>query len=524
MIHAKIWAIGFCLLLLSATTGCASDSNVLARYDGWHDLGEDLPDREDAAAIQAARVAENPAMAAHPYELIYRTAGRLSITIRDVAYAADGDLVASGYANDTNDQRLYMQGNINHPPWEGAVLLRFDPEGRFRWGRLVSGGNRDDFRSILAMPDNSVVVSTRIRSSIFNEFEGVLAKFDAEGFPVWIKRFSSPEGSSIYAPNLISGGDILLQTTGRTVEIEGVETGRYLMRINGETGEPLWSYAYTGLGRLRASQTADQYIAIGGECVAIIRADREILRSICLEAEDVQDYEGSGLGLGGPMIETEDGGIIVGGRLNAWNGNDPLLSGDDEAATLLRLNEDFSEVELYRLQSDIFLRNVNRFIPLTDNQAAIIVDYMLRESYINEPEGLVSSAFFYGIMDFSSEINITPNVSSQQIYEETTIPIYNWVATRYRLSCGQNRPRDCTGREFFPIRYINTLERLASTPDSDTSFSLEGEPFTHYQPEIRFEAGGPRIHNYRPRIVTFSLFEHENPITRDNLLLHEIIQ
>ncbi|MDI6809637.1 MAG: hypothetical protein QME66_11745 [Candidatus Eisenbacteria bacterium] len=289
----------------------------------------------------------------------------------DIAYnlvqTADSGLVITGTT------QSYGVGN-------GDVLLtKFNPAGDHLWTRTLGGAEYDGGYSLVQSSDGALVVAGWTKSFGSGAPDVLLSKLDAKGGHLWTRILGGVRGD--YALSLIQTTDKGFVVTGYT-QSYGAGSSDVLLCKFDSNGNHVWTRVFGGPGWDQGRwviQTIDGGIAVTGETDSFGPGDKDMFlskfdakgnhlwtRTLGVKDDDsgyslVQARDGtilvtgwtgvSGGGyvgdvlfskfdnegqhirtqtLGGPgwdkglcIIQTSDGGFVVGGGSTSYGGGDP---------------------------------------------------------------------------------------------------------------------------------------------------------------------------------------------------------
>lgn len=192
-----------------------------------------------------------------------KTGGKAEKTIRLAHYAADGtvetekllqdpdyDLSFEGLSLSTDGGGLVLAvaaRSRTNPADERGIVYRVKPDGSVIWKRSYDPGLGNRFTNVATTADSlgnqGYVVTGMIRTAD-KRAVGLAMKLDADGKLMWQKQYPRGAGAILRAVASYGTGDIVV-----TGDIEPYGDSRprsaWVMRINGENGEPVWQRYFT---------------------------------------------------------------------------------------------------------------------------------------------------------------------------------------------------------------------------------------------------------------------------------------
>jgi hypothetical protein len=143
-------------------------------------------------------------------------------------------------------------------PGPGDIyIVKTDSIGNLMWSKNYGGAGQDQGSSILQNPDGSYMFSAN---------SSALTKIDSLGNPLWSKHYTSPDGGFLNISRRTSdNGYILLGFISANYSIDSIDV--YLVKTD-SLGNPIWGKSYGGNKYDRASdviETSDGGYIIGGK-------------------------------------------------------------------------------------------------------------------------------------------------------------------------------------------------------------------------------------------------------------------
>jgi hypothetical protein len=205
-----------CLLLITASQGCTRpDVKVWTRQVGTAAFDEGCAVAADpsgnciiAGATQGAL--ESGGKNAGRYDMFvgkYDAAGNLlwlkqrGTREREFAYGlatdAAGNLYATGYTG------AALDGQSHAGRWD-IFLMKFGPDGDWRWTRQFGAGQDDEGYAVATDPSGHVYITGYVRGAIHDQpragsADAFISKYDAEGNRLWTRLLGSNEIDQAWA-------------------------------------------------------------------------------------------------------------------------------------------------------------------------------------------------------------------------------------------------------------------------------------------------------------------------------------
>jgi hypothetical protein len=197
-----------------------------------------------------------------------------------IAVDPSGNVYVTGVFHDQGIT-MFAANDVNSAFTTGATGTGFDgyvakygPTGTPLWLRRIGGGNTDATFSIAVDSVGAVFVCghTQGSFSVFNaagtaEFtstmtttvEGFLVKYDTDGLPKWLRKFTrlsvyanavtTDSSGNIYVVGSYNNGGVFTAsggTTSATLPTSGESANTFVVKYD-TTGEPLWARALNGV-------------------------------------------------------------------------------------------------------------------------------------------------------------------------------------------------------------------------------------------------------------------------------------
>ena len=268
----------------------------------------------------------------------------------DLAYAAAPDGEGGSYV--TGFTNFALPGQQYHHRYD-AFLRRYDADGVELWTRQF-GTNGIDQALAISVLDSDVYVSGSTtgrfpKQELKGGVDAWIARFDADGDPLWLEQFGTPKDDAAAAISATSAGVFAAGTTHGKLgtEREG-PSDAFVTRIDPD-GDRLWTRQFGGAGHDGGLGLAVRgpVVTIGGSTQGFAGQPSDLDGFVATYGAD-----GSRSGsrrLGGPgddaitSVAVGAGGLFVAGWTTGGFLNQPAQGGLD--AVVGRIDEDDLSVE-----------------------------------------------------------------------------------------------------------------------------------------------------------------------------------
>lgn len=203
------------------------------------------------------------------------------------------------------------------------ILLKTDANGNTIWNKTFGNTENESAFDVAETNDNGFIIAGE--SQVPNSNRALVVRTNSTGDTVWTKKYEPTTGRTSLS-SVIQTADFGFLFTGWT---HNNDTYAYILKTD-NFGNILWSkqclrpnYSFRALDAIETSP---------GQYLVLCQASSSSTRSFILELNSAGDTlssqfftSGSRNVLLNKMIETSDGGLLIGGRTELQNGVVPLL-------------------------------------------------------------------------------------------------------------------------------------------------------------------------------------------------------
>jgi hypothetical protein len=275
------------------------------------------------------------------------------VYLEDVAITNDGNYVAAGY-------------DLTNPT--KAFVVKMSADGEELWRKVYDGNYRSQFFSITILKDGKIVAAGQTYSNGSNDNDFYIVKLNpSNGDIIWEETFGGTGEDYAYSVNAVSDGGLIVG--GTTNSTNGDITTTYgnfdawILKLN-TNGELLWSKSLGGENNdevKKIQETSDNGFILTGQKSPCCHyyADKSFNTDIYvakLSSTGAVEWEklisGNNYEMGKDIIETSDGGYLLGADVRSYDGDFEYNAGIYDAYIIKLDAEGDIEWKKYRATSD----------------------------------------------------------------------------------------------------------------------------------------------------------------------------
>jgi len=290
-------------------------------------------------------------------------------------------------------------------------LMKLTLSGDTLWTRREFSPLESNGNSVVETSDGYIICGYTTLPNVTTRM--LLVKTDTAGYPVWVKNYGEPFGTSGTQAIALEGGDIIA-CGGIDNEIPIWNRNIYVIRTNSE-GDTLWTRQYGGSDYEYAwdiSPGAGSGFIITGYTQGQLTPDGNIL-AIHIAGDGSQDwqhqYGQSGLDMGYSGVATDDGGYVFCGQ-SAAEGS--------ELQTAFLIRTDGTGDTLWTANFGTFPKNYARDVHQAADGGFVLCggtsspDFSYYDAYLvkTDDHGQVTTGIKSPLKE--NAVRITPNPSS----------------------------------------------------------------------------------------------------------------
>jgi len=190
----------------------------------------------------------------------------------DIALDSNGDIVVCGYFSGTAD---FGGGPRTSAGGYDIFVAKYSSSGAYLWSKTFGAVDSDTANSVAVDASGNVIVTGVFRwtvnfglggltSALFGAPDMFLAKYAADGTPLWTKNYSGPStdyGSSVAtdsAGNIVVSGGFLgsLNLGGLSLTASGTTSEDFFVAKFTPAGQHVWSKRFGNIGTDTAADLA----------------------------------------------------------------------------------------------------------------------------------------------------------------------------------------------------------------------------------------------------------------------------
>ncbi len=212
-----------------------------------------------------------------------------------------------------------------------VYVLKLDSAGSRTWSVAIGGPSVDQGWSIRQLGDGGFIVAGFTQGDPGNGYDGLLIRLDGSGGVLWQKSIGGPGWNFFYDVEDLNDGFALAGTT----QVDGNAQG-WLVRTD-LSGNVLWEHDFGGDGDDEARSvrltTDGGFVVAGTWALPDSTSDALIIK---FDAAGVEEWSstlgGEGVEVGYSIVETSDGGYVVGGSTTSFSPTRGMLLGKVDAS------------------------------------------------------------------------------------------------------------------------------------------------------------------------------------------------
>jgi hypothetical protein len=149
----------------------------------------------------------------------------------------------------TNDGNFLIGGEKTKSSSEGKYdifLTKINPNGDTIWFRIFGGKEDDRFQTILPTPDGNFLIGAVTGSFGAGSYDIWLIKINTNGDTIWTKTYGGKGSEELKTIFKTPDNNFLIG--GETSSLGAGESDIWIIKINPNNGDTLWSKTYGGIG------------------------------------------------------------------------------------------------------------------------------------------------------------------------------------------------------------------------------------------------------------------------------------
>ena len=317
----KKFLFSFILIFLLASTAFGVDSVFLKMFGGSnYEEAWSLIRTADGGYVSAGYTMSYGTMSLHDIQLTkFDSTGSL-VWMKTLGGTGNYDI--ANCVIQASDGGFVLVGATSSFSVAGvdALISKFDSSGNHLWTRTFGGSGNEEASSVVQTDDSGYLITGFTKSySVGGDADVFLVKYDSSGTFSWMKTFGGVEDDYGVKIIRVSDGNYIIVGITESYSVGG-DNDVFLMKVD-SSGTIIWTKTYGGTGEDRAAtviESSDGGFVLGGWTKSYGLAYREIsiakvdssgshlwMKSLSLGNND--DW-------GGYVVEASDGGYAIAGQ------------------------------------------------------------------------------------------------------------------------------------------------------------------------------------------------------------------
>ena len=205
-----------------------------------------------------------------------------------------------------------------------VLLIKVDNAGEIEWSKTFGGFAWDDGFEMDQTDDGGYIIAGRTTSYGAGSGDVYLIRLDANGEYIWNKTFGGFNNEDAQQVIQTTEGEFVI--VGHTTSYGAGNADVYLIKTDG-TGDLIWAKTYGGANfdyGNSIEQTSDGGFILTGNTNSFGLVNADVLLMKLDNDGNVswtKTYGGTETDYGHYVKQTNDGGFVIAGQSNSWNGD-----------------------------------------------------------------------------------------------------------------------------------------------------------------------------------------------------------